>query len=162
MKQRMTYHNIRNMILQLIWSGGYGEKFNYSNLHVDDCGVVEFDYSDDKDVIDHVSCLMSDKNGYEIIIKIVMFRNGSETGLGVVLRGDDKYAEMTCEYPDDGIGCILFRTRMPMIHHKATRRLLNRIYNRMMIPEMYKHACDKINDELLKRKEIMEGTDNGK
>ena len=148
MKQMMTYHNIRNMIYQLMWSGGYGDKFNYTNIHSDE-HIIEFEYSDDTDVIDHVSCLMTEGmvTGYKIIIKIVMHRNGSETELSVVLSSNDKNDVMTCEYPDDGVCCILFRTRMHMIHHKATKRLIKRIYERMIMPmmhrEIYQHLMEK-------------------
>ena len=147
MKQMMTYHNIRNMIYQLMWSGGYWNKFNYSNRVVDDC-KVEFDYSDDKDINDHVSCAMvdGDMNGYEIIIKIVMYRNGIETELNVRLRGNDKDSVMTCDGLEDGYAA--FRTRMHMIHHKATKRLIKRIYERMIIPMMNREIC-----EHLKRRE---------
>ena len=142
MKQMMTYHNIRNMIYQLIWSGGYCDKFNYSNRVVDDC-KVEFDYSDDKDVRDHVRCLMvDDVNGYEIIIKIVMFRNEIETELNVRLRGNDKDSVMTCDGLEDGYAA--FRTRMHMIHHKATKRLIKRIYERMIIPMMNREICEHL------------------
>lgn len=133
------------MIYQLMWSGGYGDKFNCSNRDVDDC-KVEFDYSDDKDVIDHVSCVMvdGDMNGYEIIIKIVMYRNGIETELNVCLRGNDKYDVMMCEQPES---YAVFRTRMHMIHHKATKRLIKRIYERMIIPmmnrEIYEHLMSE-------------------
>ena len=146
MKQMMTYHNIRNMIYQLMWSGGYWNKFNYSNRVVDDC-KVEFDYSDDKDINDHVSCAMvdGDMNGYEIIIKIVMYRNGIETELNVRLRGNDKDDVMMCEQPES---YAVFRTRMHMIHHKATKRLIKRIYERMIIPMMNREIC-----EHLKRRE---------
>lgn len=137
------------MIYQLGLSGGYADKFNYSNKHSDEHSI-EFEYSTDKDVVDHVSCLMIDnKKGYGIIIKIVMFRNGSETELNVRLMGIDKDDVMTCgsfeEYD-------VFRTRMHMIHHKASRRLLNRIYNRMMVPEMRKQVAENVRDELMKRK----------
>ena len=147
MKQMMTYHNIRNMIYQLMWSGGYWNKFNYSNRVVDDC-KVEFDYSDDKDINDHVSCAMvdGDMNGYEIIIKIVMFRNEMKTELNVRLRGNDKDSVMTCDGLEDGYAA--FRTRMHMIHHKATKRLIKRIYERMIIPMMNREIC-----EHLKRRE---------
>ena len=142
MKQMMTYHNIRNMIYQLMWSGGYWNKFNYSNRVVDDC-KVEFDYSDDKDINDHVSCAMvdGDMNGYEIIIKIVMYRNGIETELNVRLRGNDKDDVMMCEQPES---YAVFRTRMHMIHHKATKRLIKRIYERMIIPMMNREICEHL------------------
>lgn len=151
MKQMMTYHNIRNMIYQLMWSGGYWSKFNYSNHHVDDC-KVEFDYSDDTDVKDHVSCVMVDgnMNGYEIIIKIVMFRNGMETELNVRLRGNDKDDVMTCDGLEDGYAA--FRRYMHMIHHKATKRLIKRIYERMIIPMMNREICE----HLKRRKENAE------
>lgn len=148
MQHRMTYHNIRNMIYQLGLSGGYGDKFNYSNLHCDEHSI-EFDYSDDTDITDHVSCSMSDRDGYEIIIKIVMYRNDTRTELGVVLKGNDKDDVMTCESFE---GYDTFRTCMHMIHHKATRRLLNRIYNRMMIPNMHKQVAENVRNELMKRK----------
>lgn len=145
MKQMMTYHNIRNMIYQLMWSGGYADKFNYSNRDVSHCGI-EFDYSDDTDINDHVSCLMvDDANGYEIIIKIVMYRNGTETELNVRLYGNDKDDVMTCGKPVEGYA--VFRTRMHMIHHKATKRLIKRIYERMIIPimnrEIYEHLMEE-------------------
>lgn len=146
MKQMMTYHNIRNMIYQLMWSGGYWNKFNYSNRDVDDCRV-EFDYSDDKDINDHVRCIMvdGDMNGCGIIIKIVMFRNEIETELNVRLRGNDKDDVMTCDGLEDGYA--VFRTRMHMIHHKATKRLIKRIYERMIIPmmnrEIYEHLMSE-------------------
>lgn len=151
MKQMMTYHNIRNMIYQLIWSGGYEDKFNYSNQHIDfylDNGKVEFDYSDDKDINDHVCCLMVDnkKEGYEIIIKIDMFRNGMKTGFNVrLLSGDDKDDVMTCEGPEKGYA--VFRTRMHMIHHKATKRLIKRIYERMIIPMMHREIYEHLMKE---------------
>lgn len=144
MKQMMTYHNIRNMIYQLMWSGGYADKFNYSNRVVDDC-KVEFDYSDDTDVRDHVSCVMvDDENGCGIIIKIVMHRNEMETELNVRLRGNDKYDVMMCEQPES---YAVFRTRMHMIHHKATKRLIKRIYERMIIPMMNREVYEHLMSE---------------
>lgn len=145
MKQMMTYHNIRNMIYQLMWSGGYGDKFNYSNKHSNERSI-EFEYSNDKDVTDHVSCLMVDNiKGYEIIIKIVMCRNGTETELNVDLSSNDKYDVMTCGEVENGYA--VFRTRMHMIHHKATKRLIKRIYERMIIPmmnrEIYEHLMEE-------------------
>lgn len=149
MQHRMTYHNIRNMIWQLAFSGGYGDKFNYSNLHSDEHSI-EFEYSNDKDITDCVYCVMVDNmTGCEIFITVVMYRNDTRTELGVVLKGNDKDDVMTCESYE---GYAVFRTRIHMIHHKATRRLLNRIYNRMMIPEMHKHVAENVRDELLKRK----------
>lgn len=103
--------------------------------------------------------MIDNKKGYGIIIKIVMFRNGSETELNVRLMGIDKDDVMTCGSFE---GYDVFRTRMHMIHHKATRRLLNRIYNRMMIPEMHKHVADNIREELERRHTLKEETDNGK
>lgn len=149
---RMTYHNIRNMIYQLGLSGGYGDKFNYSK-HIDEHSV-EFEYSTDKDVTDCVYCVMVDNmNGCEIFITVVMYRNDTRTELGVVLKGHNKDDVMTCEsYEGYYEGYAVFRTRMHMIHHKATRRLLNRIYNRMMIPEMHKQVADNIREELSNRK----------
>ena len=152
MKQMMTYHNIRNMIYQLPMSGGYGDKFNYTNQYVDqylDSGKIEFDYTSDTNIIDHVSCLMVDNmNGYEIIIKIVMYRNGTRTELNVRLVGNDKDDVMTCGILEEGYA--VFRTRMHMIHHKATKRLIKRIYERMIIPmmnrEIYQHLMEEKKD----------------
>lgn len=141
MKQMMTYHNIRNMIYQLALSGGYCDKFNYTNIHSDEHSV-EFEYSDDKDVTDCVYCVMvNTKNGYEIFITVVMYRGGTRTELGVVLTGNGKDDVMSCGKPVEGYA--VFRTRMHMIHHKATKRLIKRIYERMIIPmlnrEVYEH-----------------------
>lgn len=145
MKQMMTYHNIRNMIYQLMWSGRYCDKFNYSNIHSDN-HRVEFDYSDDTDVNDHISCLMVDnKNGYEIIITVVMYRNGVRTEFRITLRGNGKDDVMTCEQPVEGYA--VFRTRMHMIHHKATKRLLKRIYERMIIPMINREICQHLMEE---------------
>lgn len=147
MKQMMTYHNIRNMIYQLMWSGGYWNKFNYSNRVVDDV-KVEFDYSDDKDVNDHVSCLLVDNiKGCGIIITVVMWRNGTRTELNVRLYGNDKDSVMTCGELEDGYA--VFRRYMHMIHHKATKRLIKRIYERMIIPMMNR----EIYEHLMRRKE---------
>jgi len=137
------------MIYQLGLSGGYADKFNYSNKHSDEHSI-EFEYSTDKDVVDCVYCVMTKcMTGYEIFITVVMYRNDTRTELGVVLKGNDKDDVMTCESFE---GYDTFRTRMHMIHHKASRRLLNRIYNRMMIPEMHKHVAENVRDELMKRK----------
>lgn len=145
MKQMMTYHNIRNMIYQLMWSGGYCDKFNYTNIH-SDIHRVEFDYSDDTDVNDHISCLMVDnKNGYEIIIQIVMYRGRTRTEFRVTLAGNDKDDVMTCGKPE--YGYAVFRTRMHMIHHKATKRLLKRIYERMIIPMINREICQHLMEE---------------
>lgn len=150
MKQMMTYHNIRNMIYQLMWSGGYCDKFNYTNKHSNERSI-EFEYSTDKDVTDHVSCLMVDNiKGCGIIITVIMWRNGTRMELNVRLYGNDKDSVMTCGEVEDGYA--VFRTRMHMIHHKATRKLVNRIYNRMMLPEMHKHVADNIREELSNRK----------
>ena len=147
MKQMMTYHNIRNMIYQLMWSGGYWNKFNYSNRVVDDV-KVEFDYSDDKDVRDHVSCAMVDNiKGCGIIITVVMYRNGTRTELNVRLYGNDKDSVMACGELEDGYA--VFRRYMHMIHHKATKRLIKRIYERMIIPMMNR----EIYEHLMRRKE---------
>ena len=135
------------MIYQLMWSGGYWNKFNYSNRVVDDV-KVEFDYSDDKDVNDHVSCLLVDNiKGCGIIITVVMWRNGTRTELNVRLYGNDKDSVMTCGELEDGYA--VFRRYMHMIHHKATKRLIKRIYERMIIPMMNR----EIYEHLMRRKE---------
>lgn len=145
MKQMMTYHNIRNMIYQLMQSGGYADKFNYSNKHSNEHSI-EFDYSDDKDVNDHVSCLMVDNiKGCGIIITVVMYRNGTRTELNVRLYGNDKNSVMTCGEVEDGYA--VFRTRMHMIHHKATKRLFKRIYERMIIPMMNREVYEHLMSE---------------
>lgn len=149
MKQMMTYHNIRNMIYQLMWSGGYADKFNYSNQHIYqhlDDGRVEFEYSNDKDISDHVSCLLIDNvKGCGIIITIVMWRNGTRTELNVRLYGKDKDSVMTCGELENGYA--VFRTRMHMIHHKATKRLFKRIYERMIIPMMNREVYEHLMSE---------------
>lgn len=150
MKHMMTYHNIRNMIYQLMWSGEYWNKFNYSNKHSNEHSI-EFDYSTDKDVTDHVSCLMVDNiKGCGIIITIVMWRNGTRTDLGVVLKSYNKNDVMMCEQPES---YAVFRTHMHMIHHKATKRLIKRIYERMIIPMMNREVYEHL---------MLEETDNGK
>lgn len=146
----MTYHNIRNMIYQLMWSGGYADKFNYTNLHSGEHSI-EFEYSNDTDVTDCVYCVMVDNtNGCEIFITVVMYRNGTRTELGVVLKSNDKDDVMTCGKPLEGYA--VFRTRMHMIHHKATKRLIKRIYERMIIPMMNREIYGH----------LMEEKDNGK
>ena len=141
----MTYHNIRNMIYQLMQSGGYWNKFNYSNKHINERSI-EFEYSTDKDVSDHVYCVMVDNtNGYEIFITVVMYRNGTRTELNVRLYGNDKNDVMTCGELEDGYA--VFRTRMHMIHHKATKRLIKRIYERMIIPMMNREVYEHLMSE---------------
>ena len=103
--------------------------------------------------------MVDNMTGYEIFITVVMCRNDTRTELGVVLKGNDKDDVMACESYE---GYAVFRTRMHMIHHKATRRLLNRIYNRMMIPEMHKHVAENVRDELERRRTLKEENNNGK
>lgn len=104
-----------------------------------------FEYSTDKDVTDCVYCVMVDNtNGYEIFITVVMYRNGTRTELGVVLKSDNKNDVMTCGTLES---YAVFRTRMHMIHHKATKRLIKRIYERMIIPMMNREVYEHLMSE---------------
>ena len=159
MQHRMTYHNIRNMIWQLAFSGGIGTrsfvtgKREKITAHVD---MIEFTYSEYSEMgEEQILCIMNHyENSYEILISV---REILHSNLGVQemnllyikLRSKDPYEVMdVVESP----GYSEMRSSIHLITHKATRKLINRIYNRMMITEMHKHVAENVRDELLKRK----------
>ena len=166
---RMTYHNIRNMIWQLAFSGGYGSgcfvtgKREKITAHVD---MIEFTYSEYSEMgEEQILCIMNHyENSYEILISVreILHSNLGLQELNLVyikLRSKDPYEVMdVVEYPEYS----KLRPSIHLITHKATRKLVNRIYNRMMIPEMHKHVAENVRDELERRRTLKEENNNGK
>ena len=166
MKHMMTYHNIRNMIWQLEQSGGYGNGCFISGVRKtinSNFEMIEFTYSEDTTIgEDKILCIMSkyesnpDEFVYEILISV---REIIHSNLGlhernlvyIRLRSNDPYKEMeVIESPDYSS----LRMAIHLMDHKATRKLVNRIYNRMMIPEMHKQVAESVHNELERRKEL--------
>ena len=161
----MTYHNIRNMILQLAVSGSYGKKCFVTGkkekitANVD---MIEFTYSENVYGEEQILCIMShyertpDKFIYEILISVREIIHSNlglhDTNLAYIrLRSVDPYEEMkVIEHTNYGE----LNSNKRHITHKATRKLVNRIYNRMMMPEIHRHANECIRKELERRKEL--------
>jgi hypothetical protein len=151
----MTYHNIRNMIWQLAFSGGYGAgcfvtgKREKITAHVD---MIEFTYSEYSEMgEEQILCIMNHyENSYEILISVREILHSNlglqESNLAYIkLRSTDPYEVMdVVESP----GYAEMRSSIHLINHKATRKLVNRIYNRMMVSEMHKHVAENIRYEL--------------
>jgi hypothetical protein len=147
------------MIWQLAFSGGYGAgcfvtgKREKITAHVD---MIEFTYSEYSEMgEEQILCIMNHyENSYEILISVREILHSNlglhESNLAYIkLRSTDPYEVMdVVESPEYS----KLRSSIHLITHKATRRLLNRIYNRMMVPEMHKHVADNIREELSNRK----------
>ena len=169
MQHRMTYNNIRNMIWQLAFSGGIGAKSFVTGkrekitAHVD---MIEFTYSEYSEMgEEQILCMMNHyENSYEILISVREILHSNlglqELNLAYIkLRSKDPYEVMdVVEFP----GYSEMRSSIHLINHKATRKLVNRIYNRMMVPEMHKLVADNIREELERRHTLKEENNNGK
>lgn len=156
MQHRMTYNNIRNMINQLEQSGGIGNRCFISGVRRKtnaNLEMIEFSYSES---IHHgeeeILCMMNHyENSYEILISVREILHSSNIGLQelnlayIKLRSKDPYEVMdVVESP----GYSKLRSSIHLITHKATRKLINRIYNRMMVPEMRKQVAERVRYEL--------------
>jgi hypothetical protein len=147
------------MIWQLAFSGGYGAgcfvtgKREKITAHVD---MIEFTYSEYSEMgEEQILCIMNHyENSYEILISVREILHSNlglqESNLAYIkLRSKDPYEVMdVVESPEYS----KLRSSIHLINHKATRKLVNRIYNRMMVPEMHKHVADNIREELSNRK----------
>ena len=167
---RMTYHNIRNMIWQLAFSGGIGTrsfvtgKREKITAHVD---MIEFTYSEYSEMgEEQILCMMNHyENSYEILISVREILHSNlglqELNLAYIkLRSKDPYEVMEV-IDHTNYGELYISKRL--IHHKATRRLVNRIYNRMMLPKIHEIAVGCIRKELERRRTLKEEKkDNGK
>lgn len=155
MQHRMTYHNIRNMIWQLAFSGGIGTrsfvtgKREKITAHVD---MIEFTYSEYSEMgEEQILCIMNHyENSYEILISVREILHSNlglqERNLAYIkLRSKDPYEVMDVV---ESSGYDEMCSSIHLITHKATRRLVNRIYNRMLVPEMNKHVAENIRYEL--------------
>lgn len=144
------------MIWQLAFSGGIGTrsfvtgKREKITAHVD---MIEFTYSEYSEMgEEQILCMMNHyENSYEILISVREILHSSNIGLQelnltyIKLRSKDPYEVMdVVESP----GYVKMRSSIHLITHKATRKLINRIYNRMMIPEMHKHVAERVRYEL--------------
>lgn len=170
MKQMMTYHNIRNMIHQLPYSGSssyeaYCTDRNSYNPN-ENTEIVTFNYSENLQIgIEQILCMMSHyENSYEILISVreIKYSNSGLQERNLVyikLRSKDPYEVI--EVTDHTNYSELYISKK-LIQHKATRRLVNRIYNRLMLPKIYEIAAGCIRKELEHRYTSMEETDNEK
>ena len=90
------------------------------------------------------------ENSYEIFISVREILHSNlglhENNLAYIkLRSKDPYEVMdVVEFP----GYSKLRSSIHLITHKATRKLINRIYNRMMVPEMRKQVAERVRYEL--------------
>ena len=155
MQHRMTYHNIRNMINQLEQSGGIGARCFISGIRRktnSNLEMLEFSYSESVHYgEEQILCIMTHyEDSYEILISVreILHSNVAlqEHNLAYIkLRSKDPYDVMEVI---DHTDYARLRSAIHLIEHKATRKLVNRIYNRMMIPEIHKQTAERIRYEL--------------